>query len=127
MGGRAGVVVLEEYEHAKARGANIYAEVVGSGLSGDAYHVTAPHPDGFAAYLSMEMALKKAGITPADIDYINAHGTPTMADTLELIAVNRRFGCALGGGRSEERRFGDVCVRASIYRGCHAHYKNNTN
>ncbi len=97
MGEGAGVVVLEEYERAKARGATIYGEVVGYGLSGDAYHVTAPHPDGLGAQLAMEMAMKKAGMTGADIDYINAHGTSTMADTIELAAVMRVLGSDLGG------------------------------
>ncbi len=92
MGEGAGVVVLEEYEHAKARGAKIYCEVIGYGMSGDAYHVTAPHPDGIGAYRSMEMALKRSGLTTADIDYVNAHGTSTMADTIELAAVKRLFG-----------------------------------
>ncbi|GAB5349681.1 beta-ketoacyl-ACP synthase II [Alteriqipengyuania sp. 357] len=97
LGEGAGVVVLEEYEHAKARGAKIYAEVTGYGLSGDAYHVTAPHPEGKGAELSMRMALRKAGLEPGDIDYINAHGTSTMADTIELAAAKRVFGDDLGG------------------------------
>ena len=96
MGEGAGVVVLEEYERAKARGAKVYGEVVGYGLSGDAYHVTAPHPEGSGAFRAMEMAMKKSGLSLADIDYVNAHGTSTMADEIELGAVRRLFGEHLG-------------------------------
>ncbi|KHA52058.1 beta-ketoacyl-ACP synthase II [Sulfitobacter geojensis] len=92
MGEGAGIVVLEEYEHAKARGAKIYAEVIGYGLSGDAYHITAPSEDGEGGERSMRAALRGAGKEPKDIDYINAHGTSTMADTIELGAVERMLG-----------------------------------
>ena len=96
IGEGAGIVVLEDLAHAKARGARIYAEVVGYGLSGDAFHITAPSENGDGAYRSMRMALKRAGIAPNDVQYVNAHGTSTMGDEIELAAVERLFGNRAG-------------------------------
>lgn len=130
MGEGAGVVVLEELEHAKARGAKIYAEIVGYGMSGDAYHITAPAEDGDGAYRCMKAALHRAGLTAADVDYINAHGTSTMADTIELGAVERLVGDAaskismsstkssighlLGAAGSAEAIFSVLAIRDNI-------------
>ncbi|MEE9314960.1 MAG: beta-ketoacyl-ACP synthase II [Rhizobiaceae bacterium] len=94
MGEGAGIVVLEEYEHAKARGAKIYGELIGYGMSGDAFHITAPAENHEGAYRAMEAAVKRAGIDASEIDYVNAHGTSTMADTMELGAVERLMGDA---------------------------------
>ena len=97
MGEGSGVVVLEALGHALARGARIYAEVIGYGMSGDAYHITAPAEDGDGAFRCMSAALRRAGVTASDIDYVNAHGTSTMADTIELAAVQRVVGNAANG------------------------------
>jgi len=94
MGEGAGAVILEEYEHAKARGAKIYGELKGYGMSGDAFHITAPSEDGDGGFRAMKMALQRSGLSPSDIDYVNAHGTSTMADGIEAGAVERFLGNA---------------------------------
>jgi 3-oxoacyl-[acyl-carrier-protein] synthase II len=131
MGDGAGMLVLEEYEHAKKRGAKIYAEVVGYGVTGDAYHITAPHPEGLGAYRTMKMALRKAKLNSSDIDYINAHGTSTpVGDGIELKAVQRCFadsldkvcmsstksatGHLLGAAGSVEAIFGVLALKYGI-------------
>jgi 3-oxoacyl-[acyl-carrier-protein] synthase II len=96
MGEGAGMVMLEEYGHARARGAKIYGEISGYGLSGDAHHITAPSEDGDGGFRAMQMALRRSGLSASDIDYVNAHGTSTMADTIELQAVERILGNAVG-------------------------------
>jgi 3-oxoacyl-[acyl-carrier-protein] synthase II len=131
MGEGAGIVVLEEYEHAKKRGAKIHAEIIGYGMSGDAYHITSPAPDGDGAFRSMSAAIKRAGITVADLDYINAHGTSTqLGDEIELSAAERLLGNAaskvsmsstksstghlLGAAGSVEAIFSILAIRDNI-------------